>query len=130
MQNDIRSKIHSAILLVLRPIARALLSGGVGYREFSEIAKTAFVDVATKDFGIRGRPTNISRVAVMTGLTRKEVRRIREAANESSGRIDVKDTPIAQILHRWHTDAEFLTRDGEPLELPVSTTTTYFSTLL
>lgn len=117
MQNDSQRKIHSAILLVLRPIARALLAGGIGYREFSEITKKAFVDVATQDFGIRGRPTNISRVAVMTGLTRKEVRRIRKATDEYPSHIDVKDTPIAQILHRWHTDSEFLKDNGEPRSL-------------
>lgn len=117
MQDDIQRAIHSAILLVLRPIARALLRGGVGYREFSEIAKTAFVDVATSDYGLRGRPTNISRVAVMTGLTRKEVRRIREQDAAGAYFNQAKDTPIAQILHRWHTDTEFLSGSGEPLAL-------------
>lgn len=117
MQNDIQQKIHSALLLFLRPIARALLAGGVGYREFSEISKMAFVDVATKDFGLRGRPTNISRVAVMTGLTRKEVRRIRQSSGKLSPQVAVKETPIAHILHRWHTDPEFLTDDGAPLPL-------------
>ena len=67
MQDDIQRQILGAILLVMRPIARALLRVGVGYREFSEIAKTAFVETATKEYGLRGRPTNISRVAVMTG---------------------------------------------------------------
>ena len=117
MRDDIQRTIHSAILLVLRPIARALLRGGVGYREFSEISKAAFVDVATSDYGLRGRPTNISRVAVMTGLTRKEVRRIRERDAACDQVDQAKDTPISQILHRWHTDTEFLSGAGEPLPL-------------
>ena len=78
MQNDIQRQILGAILLVLRPLAKALLRVGVGYREFSEIAKIAFVQTATEEYGLRGRPTNISRVAVMTGLTRKEVKRVRD----------------------------------------------------
>lgn len=130
MQNSIQKRIRSAILLVLRPIARALLAGGIGYREFSEIAKIAFVDVATKDFGIRGRPTNISRVAVMTGLTRKEVRRIRQVNEESISHMGVKDTPIAQILHRWHTDKEFLQDNGTPLPLPYDEGEKSFATLV
>ncbi|MDH3905625.1 MAG: DUF6502 family protein, partial [Gammaproteobacteria bacterium] len=73
MRDDIQRQILGAFLVVLKPIARILLRFGIGFREFSEIAKTAFVDVASSDFGLRGRPTNISRVAVMTGLTRKEV---------------------------------------------------------
>ena len=77
-----QSSILTALLYALRPIARILLRAGVSYREFSEISKQAFVDVATSDFGIRGRPTNISRVAVMTGLTRKEVKRVRESISK------------------------------------------------
>ena len=117
MQDKTQSKTHTAILLVLRPLARVLLKGGVGFREFSELAKRAFVDVATQDYGLRGRPTNISRVAVMTGLTRKEVRRIRQLIEDGSDDLGNKDTPMSQILHRWHTDTDYLTEHGEPREL-------------
>ena len=117
MQNEIQQQILGAILLVLRPITRALLRAGVGYREFSEIAKTAFVETATKDYGLRGRPTNISRVAVMTGLTRKEVRRIRTKTDASEHTVVMKTAPVSQILHRWYTDNEFLTESGGPSDL-------------
>ena len=120
MQDNTHRKIRSAILLVLRPIARFLLKGGIGYREFAEIGKRAYVDVASKDYGIRGRPTNISRVAVMTGLTRKEVRRIRQMDNEIDDGLHMKNTPISEILHRWHTDTEFLSSNGEPKALSPS----------
>jgi len=117
MQDNIQRQILGAILLVLKPVSRALLRAGVGYREFSEIAKTAFVETATADYGLRGRPTNISRVAVMTGLTRKEVRRIRDKAAANEETIVMKTTPVSQILHRWYTDEEYLNRSGEPLNL-------------
>jgi hypothetical protein len=78
MQDTAKNNVLSALLKALRPIARFLMKSGIGYREFAEISKSAFVDVATSDYGLRGRPTNISRVAVMTGLTRKEVKRLRE----------------------------------------------------
>jgi hypothetical protein len=114
MQNDIQRQILGAILLVLRPLAKALLRVGVGYREFSEIAKIAFVKTATEEYGLRGRPTNISRVAVMTGLTRKEVKRVRDNTKASEQIVVMKTTPVSQILHRWYTDAEFLTEKGVP----------------
>ena len=62
MQDTIQRQILEALLIAIRPLARALLRAGIGYREFAEISKTAFVDIATKDYGLRGRPTNISRV--------------------------------------------------------------------
>lgn len=117
MQNEIQQQILGAILLVLKPLTRALLRVGVGYREFSEIAKTAFVETASKEYGIRGRPTNISRVAVMTGLTRKEVRRIRTKTDASEHTVVMKTAPVSQILHRWYTDKEFLDAKGAPSAL-------------
>ena len=116
--------------MVLRPIARALLRAGVGYREFAEISKTAFVDVAGRDYGLRGRPTNISRVAVMTGLTRKEVRRIRDKTQEGRTTALEKLTPMGQVLHRWHTEPEFLSKDGEPVDLPFAGEGASFSNLV
>ena len=118
MQNDIQRQILGAFLIALRPLARILLKFGIGFREFSEIMKTAFVDVATKDYGLRGRPTNISRVAVMTGLTRKEVRRLREKLESGDNAVVVKSTPLAEILHRWHSESEFLDELNRPKKLP------------
>ena len=120
MQDDIQRQVLGAFLIVLKPIVRILLRFGIGFREFSEIAKTAFVDVASSDFGLRGRPTNISRVAVMTGLTRKEVRRLRDKIESGSHTVVVRPTPLWDILHHWHADPEFLEKSGRPAVLPFS----------
>ncbi len=117
MQDNIQHQILNALLVVLRPVARALLRAGIGYREFAEISKAAFVDIASKDYGLRGRPTNISRVAVMTGLTRKEVRRLRDKSDAGEETLVLRSTPMSMILHRWYTEVEFQDRSGKPLEL-------------
>ena len=130
MRDDIQRQILGAFLIVLKPIARILLRFGIGFREFSEIAKTAFVDVASSDFGLRGRPTNISRVAVMTGLTRKEVRRLRDKISEGEHTIVVKPTPMWDILHYWHADREFLDSSGRPATLRFSGEKGSFSNLV
>ena len=108
MQNTMQRQILNALLVALRPLARALLRAGIGYREFAEISKSAFVDIATRDYGLRGRPTNISRVAVMTGLTRKEVRRLRDKSEAGEETATVRSTPMSTILHRWFIEDEFL----------------------
>ena len=130
MQDDTHRNILSAILVAMRPLARILLRFGIGFREFSEIAKTAFVDVATTDYGLRGRPTNISRVAVMTGLTRKEVRRIREKIEAGDQSVVVKMTPLSDIIHKWHSDDEFLDSSGRPAVLPFAGESKSFSSLV
>ncbi len=130
MQDTIQQQILSALLTMLRPLARALLRAGIGHREFNEISKSAFVDVATKDYGLRGRPTNISRVAVMTGLTRKEVRRLRNK-NEAGEETDIsRRTPMGVVLHRWYTEADFISSDGSPRVLQFDGDANSFSDLV
>ena len=130
MRDNIQRQILDALLVALRPLARALLRAGIGYREFAEISKTAFVDIATKDYGLRGRPTNISRVAVMTGLTRKEVRRIRDKSAAGDATLVLRSTPMEAILHRWHSEEEFLSASGTPKILEFDGEGSTFSALV
>lgn len=130
MQDIIQQQILGAFLIVLRPIARILLRFGIGFREFSETAKTAFVDVASSDYGLRGRPTNISRVAVMTGLTRKEVRRLRDKIDIGEPTVNVKSTPLTEVLHRWYSESEFLDSSGHPAILPFNGDRASFANLV
>ena len=117
MESKIKKQALKALMVSMRPLASLLLKTGIGFREFAEISKIAFVSVATKEYGLRGRPTNISRVAVMTGLTRKEVRRIRNLLNDDGQALVVKSTPLAEIMHRWYTEPEFLDNSGKPRPL-------------
>ena len=130
MQDSVQRQVLGAFLIVLRPIARILLRFGIGFREFAEIAKTAFVEVASSDFGIRGRPTNISRVAVMTGLTRKEVKRIRDKIASGEEKLSVRTTPLCEVLHKWHAEDEFLDKSGRPSKGTCSGSDSSFATLV
>lgn len=130
MQEKQRKSVLNSFQLVLRPIVKILLRYGIGFNEFAEAVKTAYVDVGSSDFGIRGRPTNISRVAVMTGLTRKEVRRLRTKIESGEDSVAVKSTPLTEILHRWHAEDEFLDPQGRPATLPFAGATGSFSSLV
>lgn len=102
---------------LLKPVARLLLHCGVPWKEFAEIAKSAFVTVATEEFGLRGRPTNVSRVAILTGLGRREVRKQREATARAEP-IPTYLSAASRVLSGWHQDQDFLDASGSPLELP------------
>lgn len=114
MRNSSNSIVLLALLRALRPIARFLMKAGIGYREFAEISKSAFVDVATSDYGLRGRPTNISRVAVMTGLTRKDVKRLRDKISAGTQIDMTRVIPPAEIIEKWHSDQKFVDAAGRP----------------
>ena len=75
MNSPVSTALRSACRTLLRPIALILLRGGITWKEFAELSKSVFVSVATDEFGIRGRPTNVSRVSILTGISRKEVNR-------------------------------------------------------
>ena len=130
MQEQLKQQVLDAFLLVMRPVVRILLRYGIGYREFVEVTKTAYVDIASSDFGLRGRPTNISRVAVMTGLTRKEVKRLRDKIASGDSKISVKTTPLADVLHHWHSQPDFTDSEGSPLALPFSGANKSFAELV
>jgi len=130
MQEELQKKILNGFQLVLRPIVKILLRYGIGYNEFAETVKLAFVDVGSSDFGIRGRPTNISRVAVMTGLTRKEVRRLRSRIENGDDAPTVRTTPITEVLTRWHSESDFLDKSGKPAALIFSESDSSFSELV
>jgi hypothetical protein len=74
-----RSRILDALGHLLEPVVLLLLKSGITWREFSDLAKAKFVQVATDEFGIRGRPTNASRVSILTGVDRRDVRKLRLA---------------------------------------------------
>ena len=102
---------------VMVPIARFLLRSGVGFKEFAEVSRLAFVEVASSDYGLRGRPTNISRVAAMTGIGRKEVKRLREGREDSKETLGAGPGPLSDVLQRWYTDPAYLDRAGRPRAL-------------
>ena len=113
-----QNRVLSACYSFLVPVARFLLRSGVSFNEFTELARAAFVQVAGEEYGIRGRPTNISRVSAMTGIPRKEVRRIRDLIDRYGSTPRDEISPLGDVLHHWYTDQDFLDSDGQPLPLP------------
>lgn len=106
----------------LKPIVRFLLRQGVLWRDFAELAKETYVEIARAEYGIDGRPTNNSRVAMLTGLSRREVGRVRDVLLEVSQQEEERTgSRMARILTGWFTDPEFRSPDGQPKSLsPVS----------
>ena len=103
----------------LRPVARWLMRSGVTWKEFAELSREAFVQSAFEDFGIRGRPTNVSRVALLTGLSRRDVRRVRELEPRRNGQAAEDSLNHAsRVLTGWHLDPDFLEASGQPRVLP------------
>lgn len=117
MNISLRDTLTTSVARVLTPLVRLMLMAGLSWNEFLNIAKSVFVEVASEDYGLRGRPTNISRVAAMTGLSRKEVSRIRDDAMVTRWTPSMERSPANMIMHHWHHDPEFCVAPGEPRNL-------------
>jgi hypothetical protein len=107
----VRSKIQDALLSalesILRPIVKLMLQSGISYSEFASVAKSVFVQIATAEYMRRGRPANFSQVSAMTGISRKEVSRMRRAQSEDRWTPNMEASPVNAILHEWHFDPDF-----------------------
>jgi hypothetical protein len=114
----IKQHVLAACRHLLAPIVRLVLRSGITWGEFAELTKQVFVDVARRDYGIQGRPTNNSRVAMITGLSRREVTRVRDVLTGEAQAPEPPSSRVAQVLSGWHVDPEFLDAEGSPLVLP------------
>lgn len=134
MNNTIQLRMLNAVYACMLPIARLLLRSGITYQQFELIAKRAFVLEAANDPDSRGRPTNTSRIAVKTGLSRKDVKRLRDLlATETmspKGFAADQSGPPARVLHAWHVDRRFVARDGKPCDLDFQDDERGFSALV
>ncbi len=118
-----------ALHLLFRPVARILLKAGVNWKEFVEVCKATYVEVATQDFGIRGRPTNVSRVAILTGFSRREVRRLRDLLQQEDPAEFGRMNHATRVLSGWYNDVEFLDESGGPRHLAVTGANPSFESL-
>ena len=121
MSASIRQTLLRAFRALMGPLVRILLRQGVSYGEFSEVAKAVYVEVALKDFKVLGRKTTRTRIAVITGLTRKEVKRVIDEAQKDKYEPKARYSRLSRVLVGWHTDMDFTGPYGMPLELQYET---------
>jgi hypothetical protein len=107
-----------ALRRLLRPLFKLLIAHQITHPWFSNFIKSIYVDVAINDFQVDDKIPNDSRVTFLTGVHRKDVRRIRLEENED-------DNPIPKSIHlgglivsRWCAGPEYLNDSGHPIPLP------------
>lgn len=106
--------LQRAVEQLLRPLFRLLLRHSVSFSAFEAMAKRVYVDVALKNFGIPGKKPTTSRVAVLSGLTRKEVQRLLAEPNDADADGSERYNRATRVLTGWARDADFLDHRGNP----------------
>jgi len=107
-----------AVYKLLKPLVRVLLRHGVPFAGLAEIAKRAYVDVAANEFGLTGKRPSNSRIAILTGLTRKEIQRqLSEKDIQEDAESKNRYNRAARVVYGWVHDQRYLDEQGHSLQL-------------
>lgn len=119
MEINTKELLAKAAVTVLKPLVRALIRNDVTHSEFAELVRQTYVDVAYDHYSIPGRKTTFSRVAVLTGLSRKEVVRLTRQREENKLLIKTSPNRAARVVNGWLKDPDFKAENGKPRSLPL-----------
>ncbi len=117
MPGQPRAAVVAALRRVLRPLVRLLVSQGITFPFLSDLLKSVYVETAAREFTVGGKLATDSRLTLLTGVHRKDIRRLRRETPP-----DTAPTPAmtlgTQIVARWLGDSAYHDRNGEPRALP------------
>ncbi len=112
------SAIFKALERTMRPLVRLMLARGITYTQLTEWLKRIFVETAVKDFTLPDKAMNDSRISILTGVHRKDVRRLRETMLGSTSLDEPANVNLgSQLVSSWLSNPIYL--DGtSPKSLP------------
>jgi len=105
--------LRGALEQLLRPLCRLLLRHSIPFDALVDIAKRVYVNVAWHEFNVPGKKPTASRVAVLSGLTRKDVHRLLADPVEDQSETFERYNRAAKVTTGWARDAEFLDPQGK-----------------
>ncbi len=109
--------VVQALTQLLRPLVRLLLRHQFTYPMLVRLLKGIYVEVAAQEFPVPGKAQTDSRISLLTGVHRKDVKRLWRGEAEARAAPTVV-TLGSQLVARWTTDVEFLDEDAQPRPLP------------
>lgn len=102
---------------LLRPLVRLLLRNQVPYPTAAKVLRALYVEVARDELAIPGKAQTDSRISLLTGVHRKELKRLREETTPATA--PSPTVPLgAQLVARWTGARRYRGDDGRPLALP------------
>ncbi|MFZ1802718.1 MAG: DUF6502 family protein, partial [Nitrospira sp.] len=109
--------LSASTLQLLRPLVRILLRNNVSHRTFAELAKQVYVEVANAEFAIPGKKQTVSRIAILSGLTRKEVQQLLTLPPNSHSNADEEYHRASRVITGWLRDPKYGDGKGHPRPL-------------
>ena len=112
--------LYGAILRLLRPLVILSLKKGISYGTFASLLKWVFYDVAKKELTLEGRKQTQSRISVITGFSRKEVKRLSELDPPTMRHQKEQYNRATRVISGWRRDNDYLDAQGQPIAIPIT----------
>lgn len=106
-----------ALTRLMRPLVRLLIARGITLPYLTNLLKAVYVEVAEQAFPLEGASPSLSRVSVLTGLQRRDIRKI-QAAPPPDHTPPPGISLGARLIGIWTGDARFRDARGTPRPLP------------
>lgn len=110
---DVPAGLVSALTKLLTPLVKLLIHFRITYPFLANLLKQIYVQVASEEFSLDGKPVSDSRASILTGVHRKDVRRL---LHESSVDDDIsnKGSLGSQIIGAWLGGSPYSDQLGKP----------------
>ncbi len=102
--------------MVLRPLARFLIAEQLPLAAVVELLKSCLVEAAERWFALPDKPQSDSRISLITGVHRKDVKRLRSAKEGRAGK-PLPTSLSARLIADWNALPRFIDAEGRPLPL-------------
>ena len=108
--------VIQAIRGVLKPLVRFMLSQGLTYTILIDLFKAIYVEVAMNEFKLEKKRQTDSRISLLTGVHRKDVKRLSELI-EADAPPPENVTLGAQLVAKWIGQPNYVNKQGRPIPL-------------
>lgn len=130
MKETLQQALNISATKILRPLIRIMLRNGVSCGSFEELVRKAYIDEAFALGSDRQTKTTISSVSAQTGLSRKEVKRLKELDGTNQDTSKQKYNRATRVISGWTNDQNFIDPAGQPKALKLSEGASSFATLV
>jgi hypothetical protein len=114
---EVNDSIRACFLMIFRPLARMAMRKNLSYGDVSSWLKRAFVEEAEKNFNLPGKKLSVSRVSIITGLSRKDVTEYFQKPLSTDSSIKTKINRARRVISAWECDELFKDEKNKPLPL-------------
>lgn len=114
MPTDNQAPFEAALTGLLGPLAQAMVANGVTIGTANEALKKALLKAA---IDVSETEINDSRASLMTGIHRKDVKRLRQLSSDETPRKN--SNAAAMVISHWATNPDYQDKSGVPKDLPM-----------